>query len=111
MENSVEQKLQKVLREVCDKTKPREYGWLPLQPGNGLSDGKPFRMFGGDMIVTGETMPDPTDEDTTKIDLELIASELDRVAKLAGNLKQTDIATEIGALVAKYREQAKGLEG
>lgn len=107
MENSVEQKLQKVLREVCDKTKPREYGWLPLQPGNGLSDGKPFRMFGGDMIVTGETMPDPTDEDTTKLDIECVADDLEGVAKTAGRFGLTDIATEIGALVAKYREQAK----
>jgi len=55
-------------------------------------------------------MPEPGDEDTTKIDIELIADELERTAKLAGRLKQTDIATEIGALVAKYREQAKGME-
>ena len=56
-------------------------------------------------------MPEPGDEDTTKIDIELIANDLEVVAKLAGNLNQTDIATEIGALVAKYREQAKGMEG
>lgn len=43
------------------------------------------------------------DEDTTQIDRELIASDLDTVAKLAGRLGYPDMATEIGALVAKYR--------
>ena len=47
---------------------------------------------------------DPTDEDTTQIDRELIANELETVAKLAGRLGYPDIATEIGALVAKYRK-------
>jgi len=56
-------------------------------------------------------MAEPTDEDTSKIDIELIANDLEKVAKTAGRLKQTDMATEIGALVAKYREQAKGMEG
>ena len=49
-------------------------------------------------------MPDPTDEDTTQIDRELIANELERTAKLAGHLKQTETAMEIGALVAKLRK-------
>lgn len=56
-------------------------------------------------------MSDPPDENTTKIDLELVARELEAAAKLAGRLKLTDQATEIGALVSKYREQAKGMEG
>lgn len=56
-------------------------------------------------------MSEPADENTSKIDIELIARDLEAVAKLAGRLNQTDIATEIGALVAKYREQAKGMEG
>lgn len=43
------------------------------------------------------------DEDTTQIDRELIANDLDTVAKLAGRLGYPDMATEIGALVAKYR--------
>lgn len=49
------------------------------------------------------------DEDTTRQDLELIANELEAAAKLARRLKQTDMAIEIGALVAKYREKAKEL--
>jgi len=49
-------------------------------------------------------MPEPGDEDTTQIDHELIANELERTAKLAGRLGYPDIATEIGALVAKYRK-------
>lgn len=48
-------------------------------------------------------MPDPSSEDTTQIDRELIANDLDTVAKLAGRLGYPDMATEIGALVAKYR--------
>lgn len=51
------------------------------------------------------------DEDTAKIDLELIANDLEKVAKLAGRLNQTDTATEIGALVAKVRAKAGRVEG
>lgn len=76
----------------------------PLQPGIGLSDGKPYRMSGGDMVITGETMPDPSNEDTTQIDRNLIANDLEVVAKTAGRLGYPDMATEIGALVAKYRK-------
>lgn len=54
-------------------------------------------------------MPDPTDEDTTQLDRELITNELDRTAKLAGRLGYPEIATEIGALVAKYRKPVEGL--
>ena len=50
---------------------------------------------------------DTTDEDTTTIDRELIAHDLERTAKLARNLKQTDIAEEIIALVAKLRKPAE----
>lgn len=56
-------------------------------------------------------MAEPTDEDTSKIDIELIANDLEKVARLAGRFNLTDQATEIGALVAKYREQAKAIEG
>jgi hypothetical protein len=52
-------------------------------------------------------MSDPSNEDTTQIDRELIAHDLERIAKLARNLKQTDVATEIGALVAKLRRPAE----
>lgn len=44
------------------------------------------------------------DEDTTQIDHELIANDLETVAKLAGRLGYPDMATEIGALAAKYRK-------
>ena len=43
----------------------------------------------------------------TTIDRELIAHDLERTAKLARNLKQTDIAEEIIALVAKLRKPAE----
>ena len=49
-------------------------------------------------------MSDPSNEDTTQIDREMIANDLERVAKTAGRLGYTDMATEIGALVAKYRK-------
>lgn len=55
-------------------------------------------------------MPEPTDEDTTQIDRELIANELERVAKLAGRLQQTETAIEIGALMAKLRKPVEGQE-
>lgn len=58
-----------------------------------------------------QVMADSTDEDTSKIDIELIANDLEKVARLAGRFNLTDQATEIGALVAKYREQAKAIEG
>jgi hypothetical protein len=53
------------------------------------------------------TMSDPSNEDTSQIDRELIAHDLERIAKMARNLKQTDVATEIGALVAKLRRPAE----
>ena len=52
-------------------------------------------------------MSDPSNEDTTQIDRELIANDLDTVAKLAGRLGYPEMATEIGALVAKYRKPAE----
>ena len=48
-------------------------------------------------------MPEPGDEDTTQLDHQLIANELDTVAKLAGHLGYPEIATEIGALAEKVR--------
>lgn len=54
----------------------------------------------------GSIMSDPSNEDTTQIDRELIANDLDTVAKLAGRLGYPDMATEIGALAAKYRKPA-----
>ena len=53
---------------------------------------------------------EPGDEDTTQIDHELIANDLDTVAKLVGRLGYPDMATEIGALVAKYRKPEQGEE-
>lgn len=58
-------------------------------------------------IMSAETMSDPSNEDTTQIDHELIANDLENVAKLAGRLGYPDMATEIGALVAKYRKPAE----
>lgn len=55
-------------------------------------------------------MAEPGDEDTTSIDLDLIAEELGKVAKLAGRLNQAELATEIGALVAKTRAKASSHE-
>lgn len=49
-------------------------------------------------------MPEPGDEDTTQIDREMIANDLEVIAKSAGRLGYPDMATEIGALVAKYRK-------
>lgn len=53
-------------------------------------------------------MSEPINEDTTQIDRELIAKDLESVAKLAGRLGYPDMATEIGALVAKYRKPEQG---
>ena len=53
-------------------------------------------------------MPEPGDEDTTQIAREMIAHDLERVAKTAGRLGYTEMATEIGALVAKYRKTEQG---
>jgi len=88
-------------------------GWMG--PDGGVCAGPvivhpDYERITGEKPPEGSIMAQPGDEDTTKIDIELIADELERTAKLAGRLKQTDIATEIGALVAKYREQAKTLE-
>lgn len=52
-------------------------------------------------------MSDPSNEDTTQIDRELIAKDLERIAKLARNLNQTNIAEEISALAAKAKSNAK----
>jgi hypothetical protein len=49
-------------------------------------------------------VPEPGDEDTTQIDRELIANELERTAKLAGRLNQIELATEIGYIVSKIRK-------
>jgi hypothetical protein len=49
-------------------------------------------------------MSDPSNEDTTQIDRELIAHDLERIAKLARNLHQPDIADEISALATKLRK-------
>ena len=53
-------------------------------------------------------MPEPGDEDTTQLDHQLIANELETVAALARRLGYPEIATEIGALVAKYRKPVEG---
>lgn len=50
------------------------------------------------------TMSDPSNEDTSQIDRELIAHDLERIAKLARNLHQPDIADEISALSSKLRK-------
>lgn len=53
-------------------------------------------------------MSDLSNEDTTQMDRELIANDLETVARLAGRLGYPDIASEIGALVAKYRKPEQG---
>lgn len=52
-------------------------------------------------------MSDPSNEDTTQIDRELIAHDLERIAKLARNLHQPDTADEISALASKLRKPAE----
>jgi hypothetical protein len=52
-------------------------------------------------------MSDPSNEDTSQIDRELIAKDLERTAKLARNLNQINIAEEISALAAKAKSNAK----
>ena len=52
-------------------------------------------------------MSDPSTEDTTQIDRELIAHDLERIAKLARNLHQLDTADEISALATKLRKPAE----
>ena len=49
-------------------------------------------------------MSDPSNEDTSQIDRELIAHDLERIAKLARNLHQPDTADEISALATKLRK-------
>jgi hypothetical protein len=44
------------------------------------------------------------DEDTTDMDRELIAAELERVAKLARRLNRPDLAEKIAALAADARK-------
>jgi len=44
------------------------------------------------------------DEDTTQIDRELIAHDLERIASLARNLRQPDIAEQITALAGQLRK-------
>jgi len=48
-------------------------------------------------------MSEPTDEDTTQIDRELIAKELVRTAKLAKRLGYPEVADEIEGLATTYR--------
>lgn len=52
-------------------------------------------------------MPGPHDEDTTELDREMIAGDLERVAKLAGRLGFTELATKIGALAGEARAALK----
>lgn len=70
--------------------------------------GRPLGTFPGlDEIRAGaKTMPEPGDEDTSDMDREMIAKDLEVVAKSASRLGYPDMATEIGALVAKYRKAA-----
>ena len=76
----------------------RIWSRLPKKPPPSLEEGSAvFERICEQMMGT------PENEDTTQIDRELIASDLETVAKLAGRLGYPDMATEIGALVAKYR--------
>lgn len=67
-----------------------------------------YERVTGQKPPKGSIMSDPSNEDTTQIDREMIANDLETVAKTAGRLGYPDMATEIGALVAKYRKPEQG---
>lgn len=55
-------------------------------------------------------MTEPGDEDTTQIDRELIASELERTAKLATRFGFTDLAMKIGGVVHEAKQAERQVE-
>jgi hypothetical protein len=49
-------------------------------------------------------MPEPTDEDTTQIDRDLLVSELEKTARLATRFGFTDLAMKIGGVVHEAKQ-------